>query len=103
MIQLVVQRLVRRRNVREIHYPPSPHVHFASDMDLDSEAVPMKPGALVTLGNKREPMGSFERELLEDLGLVPLRSRSDGDLAVSRQLVEIDRVHTPVVSFHAMT
>ena len=74
-----------------------------ADVDLDAEAVPVQPGALVALRHEREPVRRLERELLEDLRARALSAAACGDVARSREVVEIDRVHTPVASFQAMT
>jgi len=67
MVELVVERLEGRLDVREIHDPARGFPDGARDVEAEAEAVAVEAAALVAVRDVRQAVGGFEREFFEDL------------------------------------
>src|SRR4051794_32914437 len=65
---IVVEYVVERRpyvvEIAEVHEPAGVWIHWAGDGQLDPEAVPVEPGALVAGGHFRQAVSGFETKLM---------------------------------------
>ena len=70
VVELLMQRLKGGLEVGKIKQPARCWVDLSLADQLDSEAVPVHPGALVARRDVREPVRGFEREFADkaDIG-----------------------------------
>src|SRR5262249_557665 len=67
VIELVADRRAGLAEVAEVHYPAAGGPDRAADVHLHPVGVPVQPLALMPGGDVRQPVGSLEGELAEDL------------------------------------
>jgi len=67
MVELVIQRLEGRLQVRKVHDPAQLRIRLAGHVDLDAEGMAMQARALVAGRHVGEPMRRLELKHFEDM------------------------------------